>query len=370
MAKQHEVITHLLRRGLLTTEQIVAGDIELNNASRRHANVTVTISNGPSYFVKLGLDAEKRSALANEASVYRVFAGMPERSLRDFTPALVHYDEEHAILVLELVEGARNFRQVHAGGSLPSPGTHAMLGESLALLHRATGTRTGSSEQHRDDPVRLPWIFSIHRPTPKTLPHASRANIDLIQAIEQSPELCAGLEILQQEWNARSLIHHDIRWDNLLVTSPSNDGGDGGLKIVDWELTAPGDPCWDIGSVFHDYLDTWLAFMPVAADLPGDRLPELAACPLEPMQPLIASFWHAYVRALAIAGPVRSEWLIRAVKFAAARLLQTVYERMQQSTELTSTAVAALQLSMNMLERPREAALYLLALDPDDDDGG
>ena len=53
-------------------------------------------------------------------------------------------------------------------------------------------------------------------------------------------------------------------------------------------------------------------------------------------------------------------WLERSVMYAAARMIQTGYEYMYQSPQLTASAVCLLQVSVNILKRPAEAIEHLL----------
>jgi hypothetical protein len=55
-------------------------------------------------------------------------------------------------------------------------------------------------------------------------------------------------------------------------------------------------------------------------------------------------------------------WLLRSVQYGAARLLQTAFEELQMTDELTGTSVCMLQLSLNMLKQPEAAAVHLLGL--------
>jgi hypothetical protein len=54
--------------------------------------------------------------------------------------------------------------------------------------------------------------------------------------------------------------------------------------------------------------------------------------------------------------------LERCVSHSAARMLQTVYETLAYSQQLTPYAFIMLQTSLNMLQNPREAARVLLGL--------
>jgi hypothetical protein len=89
---------------------------------------------------------------------------------------------------------------------------------------------------------------------------------------------------------------------------------------------------------------------------------ELAQFPLERMQPAIRACWRAYVEGFPWRASEAGERLLRAVRYAGARLAQTAYEQMQVSTRLTGNAVCFLQVSLNIMTRPHEAAVHLLGL--------
>ena len=54
--------------------------------------------------------------------------------------------------------------------------------------------------------------------------------------------------------------------------------------------------------------------------------------------------------------------LMRSVKYGAARMIQTAYEAMQYSAQISPSALALLQVSLNILKEPKRAATQLLGL--------
>lgn len=361
MLRHHGLISYLLGRGLLTTDDIINGDVLLEDASRRNLNFKVITSTGRSYFLKLGLNHEKIATLTHEASIYQFLSTNLGESFQRFCINFISYDPEHAILILELLRETQSFRDYRARQALPSIVVHAELGKALALLHRGTRENLHHLNENFALPSQQPWILSIHHPNPDTLPYISNANLELIKTIQQFPAFCSELDFLREQWEEQSFIHFDIRWDNLLLC-PTSSESEGEFKIIDWELSGIGDPRWDVGSVFHEYLYAWLASMPITAGLPEEQLPELATNQLEEFQPSIQSFWQAYIQGMQFDRNTAETCLSLAVQYGAARLLQAAYEQAQFSTEPTSTAVSLIQVSMNMLSRPREAAAYLLGI--------
>jgi len=203
--------------------------------------------------------------------------------------------------------------------------------------------------------------LSVHRPHLSLYNEVSYGNLQLVKIVQQFPEFCNLLDELRGEWSAQAFIHYDIKWSNLIVTPPGA-GGKRQLKIVDWELAGLGDPCWDVGSVFGEYLSFWLSSIPITGEEPPDRFIELARYPLGKMQPALRSFWQSYVWRMGLDAATSYQWLVRAVKYGAARLVQTAFEGGQGSTQLTGNVICSLQLGLNMLDRPQEAAVHLLGI--------
>jgi hypothetical protein len=101
-----------------------------------------------------------------------------------------------------------------------------------------------------------------------------------------------------------------------------------------------GDPALDVGSAFGEFL--------------GHDAP----------QPPIAAFWRAYVRARDLDERAASRLLVRAVGYAAARLVQSAYEDTQETACMTARSADNLYLGRDLLLAPRDAAAELLGIAP------
>ncbi|HYP41983.1 MAG TPA: aminoglycoside phosphotransferase family protein [Chloroflexia bacterium] len=353
------VAAYLLRKGLVQAATVVRGDLAVLDASRRNLNFKVVSEDGPSYLVKQGIGPDKAHTLANEAAFYRllVASGTPGSGYK-YAPRLHLYDQDEQVLVIELLHDARSLGgQSQATGRF-SAGIAEELGRALATLHKLyalTGEASAGTEQD------TPWVLSLHLPDRPLYYEMSNASLQLIRIVQQFPEFGLLLEALRRDWRRSALIHHDIKWDNLLVVKEGSKRG-GRLKIVDWELAGPGDPCWDAGSVFGEYLGHWLLSIPVTGEDPPDRFMEMARYPLEKIQPAMRRFWQSYARGMGLGDIEAQAWLVRAVRYAAARLLRTAFEQSQGSAQITGNTLCYLQLSLNILQRPQQAAVYLLGI--------
>jgi aminoglycoside phosphotransferase (APT) family kinase protein len=142
-----------------------------------------------------------------------------------------------------------------------------------------------------------------------------------------------------------------MKFDNLVVRN-----GGGTMHVVDWELADVGDSAWDVASVLQAYLSWWIATInPQAPN-------ETPMYPLESIQPAVRAFWDAYAAARRLDVRAAGEELVRAVSYAGARMLQTVYESMAYAPALTPNAIWQVQACVNILKEPRAATADLLAI--------
>lgn len=363
MLTQLEVAAYLLQHDLISAASIVEGDLAVADASRRNRNFKVISERGPSYLLKQGVGSGGKATLAHEAVVYAFLRSLSGKDgLDECLPYYYGYDTKERILVLELVRDAQDFREYHARCGRFSTLLARAMGKALATVHRLTRTYGDGSDDGRLFAVQPPGVLSIHRPDPGVLLDVSAANVELIKVVQNSPKFCRNLDELREDWRTETLIHSDIKWDNCVIFARPASKRKTRLKIIDWEVAGMGDPCWDIGSVFSNYLSFWLLSIPITGEDPTERSIELARYPLEKMQPAMRSFWQSYVRYMELDTATSGEWLLRAVMYGAARLVQTGYEQSQMSVHLAGNVGSLLQLSLNILQRPQEAIVHLLGL--------
>jgi hypothetical protein len=108
------------------------------------------------------------------------------------------------------------------------------------------------------------------------------------------------------------------------------------------------------------YLVLWLFTIPIIGQHAPDRFLSLARYPLARLQLVIRAFRQSYLREYPVGQNELHDWSKHVAQFAGLRLLQTVYERLQQESSIAPSDVCALQLCANMIARPVEASVQLL----------
>ena len=221
----------------------------------------------------------------------------------------------------------------------------AELGAALAGLHRegwGAGEELGAPGS---GPV------GMHRPTPRDFSDLSGGAVEVVIALQRSAPLCAHLDRLCVPPEPQTLIHGDVRLENVLV------GGPTGLRLVDWEFAGVGEGAWDVALAMAGALGLWLSSIPQIPAVPPERLMSEAALPLAGVRPGLAALWLAYEDAAPRAASLR-----RCFDLTAVRLVQLAVEGANEAEDLRAASIAHLQLAHNMLDRPAELCDGLLGL--------
>lgn len=358
-------VPYLVARDLVSVASIVDGDLEVVDVGRRNQNLKVVCKAGPSYLVKQPGEGEHATeeTVRCEATFYRhCQAEHDAADLRGIVPELRRWDEDRCLLVLDLIDG-RPLWSHYAATSAPgfSADSSAPLGHALGTLHRVFRLRSAQPRGwlaglHRAPP----WILFAHRPTPEILARLSPANRRVLTLVQRDRPLSTGLDGLRDEWTPDTLIHTDIKGDNVLVATRAD--GEVLVHLVDWELVQIGDAAWDVGTVLRDFLDYWLLSVPLSGDLTPEQMLEGAQVPLAKLHPATRAFWTAYRGAARLDADDHGSFLLRSVRFAGARLAQGAYDLSASAHQPSNRAVAMLQLAANILADPREAALHLFGI--------
>jgi aminoglycoside phosphotransferase (APT) family kinase protein len=360
--KVEQIVPYLLERELLSEKTLVDERVEITSASRRNSNFIIKSQTGPSYVLKQASDADTRETVANEARIYQCIQSLFPESQESSLPQLHIYDADSCAVVLDYVVDSVSLLEAARQRNRFSVWVAAQLGASLARIHTRAKPPYGAEAPRHDSDANPPWALSaLSRPDAGILRDVSHANLRLLEVIHRYSAFSAALDSLYEEWRPNTLIHHDLKFDNVLVHVAGQpfDGG-GRVRIVDWEFAGLGDPCWDLGSVFADYLSFWILTIPVIGAASSDQLLRLARCPISRIQPSMQRFWRSYARVAHLDASSAADLLTRAMRFTAARLLQTAFEHTQASIELPGNVVCMLQVSYNMLQRPRDAALRFI----------
>jgi hypothetical protein len=352
-----DVLPYLIGAGVIPGDSDESRDLAVRDVSRRNRNFHVAGTSGGAYILKQGSLVDERGGLATEAAAYGwLWASDPEEA-NHVLPCLASYDAGRDILVTSLAARAEDLGRYHAlRGRFPAE-IGRQVGAALAWVH--SRSLAGPPVWPLED-LGI-WVLEIHRPTLDAYRSFSGGNVELVRAIQSSPDLCSALDRLNADRRHDAPVHNDVKWDNMVVIRPGP-GARRRVRLIDWELAARGDPRWDVGAALAAYLTAWLLSIPLARDRSLAELSRMARQPLESTHRATAALWNAYRTRSGLSGRDERHFVVRAVEFAAARLLQTAFEISALGWTLAPHAALLLQVGANILARPTVACPSLFGL--------
>lgn len=358
------VLHYLAERRLMTVESAVDGDFMVLDQSSRNRNLKVLRRRSPGFFLKQvrqRVPAHVRT-LEREAACYDLATKHPHLAgLAALLPKLHCYDSANALLVMELLPHAENLWEHHQRMRSFPLSVAQLQGERLGAFQRQAERFQPQLEALGLFDRQVPWILSIHETHPQYLSQMSQGNAQLLQILQQYPELTTALDAIRRTWAPRMLVHGDVKWENLILCRESEDSPVE-LRMIDWEMADLGDECWDVGAVFQAYLSFWIFQLPLRAGVTLAEATGASVYKTEEMAAALAAFWTSYAAARVIEGRGARRLLERSMACAAARMVQTAYEAIQSSHQMTPQGLCQLQMSMNILRDPASAVRELAGL--------
>jgi aminoglycoside phosphotransferase (APT) family kinase protein len=352
-----DIEPYLRQRGLLSARAVVDGGLRIADVSRLNRVFIVTAENERCLALKIGR-RPGATGVAREAEVLQRLRSLDE-ALAAFMPAVIEYDPGESVLILEASPDARDLARHQASGRF-SRVLAGRAGEALARLHemppRALRGLPGSS-----DPTST---LRVHEPDWESTCGMSGAALELTRVIQSSAELCTRLDELLASWSGESVIHGDVRWDNLVAVREAGTHRWRRLKLIDWEHSTSGDLSFDVGAFLGEYLRAWLQSIPIIDPEAPSQLLAQARLPLRRMRPALRAFWDAYTSHRTSCAEELSRTLHRATLFAASSVLTIALEQAQTLAELRPGVLGLVRLSENIFRRPEEASTHLLGFGP------
>lgn len=361
MLERTDLFEYLAQTNLLDPRAVVENDLVLAEFKRRNLCYGLISADSQSYLIKQGIGKDGKAGVMREAHMYSLLSRVrtsTRRSMLPHIPAFIRSDAELGLLVLEYLTDARTLLETYDERARFPCSHAAKVAVAIGTLHQLSIT----SAEIESLTLMPPPALELHQPDLDALCSMSGANRQFISLLQSVPELCLWLDNLRASWRPISLINADLKWANILLHRQHARRRRSTLKIIDWEFARIGDPAWDVGSTFHDYLYCWLLSAPVTDNASPQRLVQEASIQLKQIQPALRAFWDSYKHTMQMEAGEEVEFLEYAVRYAAVRLLQSVFEHNQNVSVMLGNTSYFVQLALNLLKNPLQAALRLLGI--------
>lgn len=177
--------------------------------------------------------------LRNELFIYRLAAWMP--AMAAIIPDPIYIDEQHDVLVIESLTYPGNdfVGQSQTQILLSEPGVGEEVAAAVANLHAATAFMGMW-------PSLAVGILGLTKSLHQAMEGRAATTQDLMRKILQKQVFRSALQEGLDTYAHECVIHGDLKPANWLYKLKSAQPG---IRIIDWELSGSGDPCWDVGSL-------------------------------------------------------------------------------------------------------------------------
>ncbi|WP_342076936.1 aminoglycoside phosphotransferase family protein [Yoonia sp. SS1-5] len=350
-----QLIGVLCDADLIDRADLLSASVEITDISRRNRNYFVHVGGQRRYVVKCADGQTGLGTVTHEARAYNWLSDTTDYPGFPVTPRRYLWAADSGMLVLEAVDPAISAGVIARSDQGLSLSRARMIGRSLASLHDCPVVEGSLPVLPRD------WFLSVHLPSLAAAENMSFAALGLTRQIQQHKPFCDALDALSDQWCADAPINSDVKWDNILFRQHASGPGGRQPVFLDWEFLGHGDRAWDIGSIIAEYLYAWThTGLHKLSDPAGiDAAMNYA---LEAHLDEVGAFWTGYVGRADLPANRAATLLQKAIQFAAGRLVLKCFEAMQEQSGKADGTGPTLQLAANLLARPVEAAVHLLAL--------
>ena len=224
------VTDYLLDRRLIDATWIIDGPLTIRSLPRRNRNLVIVGPGSTGFLIKQPYDQAEggRETLRREALFHGLCREEPEASLMaEVLPRLLDRDLDEAILVFELIPGV-----VTLLSQFEDPSGREILvdaaygfGQALGTFHRVFCAIDLDDSRLSWLPREIPSAMEPHRPKAARRATLSRAVCELLRIFQKTEVVGAFLDDLRGLWRPETVIHADIKFDNVLVRTPSASTG-------------------------------------------------------------------------------------------------------------------------------------------------
>lgn len=378
--EESQLFRYLSLLGICCEEQ---GDklCAVQSKTGKNFNLLARLEDGRAFLVKQearNAEGKARGDLAHEWQLHELFRYQPQLApLRQIVSQAVAFDATNDVLVCQYLDHYTDLDDFYSREQGYTVRVAAMLGKTLANLHRETFERQdyrtvlhqsfpGKPPADRSKPTIANVADDLDWLTPEDLSQVSTGALKLHSLYRRYGELAEALHQLSESYTPCCLIHQDLYLNNVLLhrqwQAPDVDIEEPRLRFIDWESWAWGDPALDVGTVVASYLNLWLQSVVVSRNLDINLALQLAKTPLEQLQPSLGSFLQAYGEEFPKVLTHFPDFVSRVMGFAGLALLESLRARLYYYEPLDNSGIGLFQVAKTLLCNPDQAVAAVFGL--------
>jgi len=341
----------LIQRGLLDPSVITQGnfaveELEFHNRGFRVYRPTTK----PIYVKQLReLDHPNVLCLRREATFGLAVARTDSvHWLKTRVPTFLDYDARHHAVTVELLAETMNLHETMERVVAIPDSVSRGLGQLIGAFTFKECDDLLAAIPNNLCTGKPPWILSFYVDQGAGL--LSPANVQFLKMIQSDEILKSNLDDLRSNWQATSLMHGDLKWNNVLIRETESVPD---WYVIDWEMVDRGDPRWDLATMIQCWWYFWILSTPPELLTNLDELLTDRRIAFDETRFSLDALWDGYRTAIRLSESESQEQKQVVSRFAAARMLQTVYELLHIQDEVSLSARLMIEMSRRILENPQ-----------------
>lgn len=347
----------LIQRGLLTPASIVDADFAVEELNFHNRGFRVYRPADNPLYVKQLREFTRPNVLCleREAAFGTALSNLASAQwLSSHVPKILDYDVRHHAITVQLIPSTRNLLdRMEEEISIPDSVAEG-IGEFIGQFNTQDCNRLMSAVSEKYCPGVPPWILSFHFDQGDG--SLSPANQQLLSILQQDEVITSGLSQLRDDWRAESLMHGDLKWNNVLIQEADSQPD---WYVIDWEMVDRGDPLWDLATMVQCWWHYWILSTPPEQLIDLDNLLTARRLAFEETLPSLNSLWSGFQKATEMSDADLADTQRIVDRFAAARIIQTVYELLHTQETITPSARLMIDLSRRVFEGPGPLTEFL-----------
>jgi serine/threonine protein kinase len=309
--------------------------------------------------------------------VQQLFDHFPDLNyqVKDYFQELLYFDIDSSILVVKYLDDYEDLQKYYTKEQQFPVIIAKSIGQLLGSIHAQTfqqvkyqqfwqdaQTKIYQQSGLADNSELLPAesyahdiIQRLSRITPQVFQMMPQDCWQFFKLYQRFPSLSQAIFELDNSINPSCLVHNDLKLNNILLDLNWESPSSKIIRLIDWESAEWGDPAFDLGCILGSYLEIWLDGLFIDHTLSINESLQLAATPLELLQPSLSALVCAYLEHFPAILKSRPDYLDRAIQFAGLALIQRIEITIDEDRIFGNRGILMLQVAKQLLCSPKSA---------------
>lgn len=341
--------------------------ILIESKSSKNFNLLVTLPNNQRLLIKQesqSYEGKTAGEVCQEWYFHQLLKNFPKLDeIRQLVSSAIFFDIENSIIIFNYRDDYQDLDDFYSQNGISSLDFTSDIGLVIATIHQ----QTFDQQSYRqflvnflnDIDKKQNFIRGLKKVRTGVFSQVISENLKLFKLYQRANDLQVAIEELTLGYQYRCLIHHDLKFDNILLRNnwqesheKVNHPKESLISLIDWEKFAWGDPAQDLGQLIVCYLNMWLNSIVISSEIDIETALRLATTPLEKVQPAIGKITTSYLEKFPEILDLYPNFWQRVIQFAGMALIEKLHTKIYYHEPIGNVGICMLQVAQSLLCHP------------------